>query len=271
MVDLAGINGGDMNSQEEKRTRQVSRYAFPYYDLDASIEVAVTLHERAGGKASHIQLASYLGHKDEFSGAYRAKLWGAQMFGLAGIKGTEVWVTPLGEQLASTRAGLQRDRRLAEAFLNVPLFREVYRRYESSTMPATREGLKRALEGTFGVSPRRVSTAVKTLLASAEEAGFLRQGPNRLVHPVPVGLIEEGTPHEVEPSEEAQEDASPKAVLEPQLLRLETVHPAIEGFLWALPKGERQWSDNERQRWLDAFNAMVKALYPSDKEAKEVL
>ena len=262
-------NPESMGEPQGQRTRQVSRYVFPYYDLEMSLKVAEALHERAGGKASEIQLASYLGHKDEFSGAFRAKLWGAQLFGLVDVKARDISLTPLGEQLASSRAGIQRDRRLAEAFLNVPLFKEVYRRYESSAMPSTREGVKKALEVIFGVSPKRLSTAVKTLLGSAEQAGFTRQDPNRLIHPVPAGLIEHDTAQEPEPEKGPVPQTTSGAAFEAMARseRVSDIHPAVQGFLRELPVEGRTWSEGERQRWMDAFIAIVKALYPSEAES----
>jgi hypothetical protein len=267
-IETAGVG-----SHQDQTTRQVSRFVFPYYDLDASLKVAEALHEKAGGKASLIQLASYLGHKDEFSGAFRAKLWGAQLFGIIDIKRRDISLTPLGEQLASPRAGIQRDRRLAEAFLNVPLFKEVYRRYESSAMPSTREGLKMALEVSFGVSPRRLSAALKTLLGSAEQAGFMRQDPNRLIHPVPAGLVEHGTVHE--PDQQPEMEPAPQTPSGFGFGTMErtevvsNVHPAIQGFLSELPVEGRTWSAGERQRWMDAFIAIIVALYPSESEITE--
>ena len=236
-----------------RKVREVSRYAFPYYNLEIAIEVAKALYDRAGGKASMAQLASYLEHTDEFSGAFRSKVWGAKLFGLVKITSNIISTTPLGEQLASLKSGLQRDRRLAEAFLNVPLFREVYKRYEGSTLPSTREGLKNALYNTFGVPPRIVPVALKTLLMSADQAGFRRENPNRLIHPIPVGLVEdEGV---AVAKEVPQKEAVP-----------ESIHPAVSGFLLELPSSEEKWTEGERQRWIDAFTAMIKALYPTDEE-----
>ena len=252
---------------KERKAREVSRYAFPYYDLETAIQVAKALHDRAGGKASWVQLASYLGHKDEFSGAFRAKVWSTKLFGLVRIESKIVSATPLGEQLASTRTGLQRDRRLAEAFLNVPLFREVYKRYEDSTLPSTREGLKKALQETFGVSPRLVSLALKSLEASAEQAGFKGQDPNRLIHPVPIGLVERDISEEPKAEEEKMTLAgAPRVGITREVAMLEGIHPAISGFLQELPSREERWTEDERQRWLDAFTAMIKALYPSENE-----
>lgn len=256
------------SASEKKRPREVSRYAFPYYDLETAIEVAKQLHDRAGGKASMVQVASYLEHTDEFSGAFRAKLWAAQLFGLVSIETRNVCTTPLGEQLASTRSGVQRDRRLAEAFLNVPLFREVYRRYENTTLPSSREGLKQALQATFGVSPKSVSTALRTLEASAEQAGFKRQDPNRLIHPVPIGLIEADILAEPAPEEKKMGSIGMSQAEMPRKRDMpESIHPAISGFLLELPSKGNRWTEGERQRWLDAFAAMVKALYPAESDA----
>lgn len=255
------------SASKGKKRREVSRYVFPYYDLDTSIEVAKALHDRAGGKASIAHLASYLGHKDEFSGSFRAKVWGAQLLGLVRIEGRTVSITPLGEQLASARTGVQRDKRLAEAFLNVPLFREVYRRYENSTLPSTRDGLKKALQDTFGVSPRLVSSALKALEASAEQAGFKREDPNRLIHPVPIGLIEADISLEAEAREEKMIDAGALGgEMAPEVVIPKGIHLAISGFLLELPSKGGRWTEGERQRWIDAFTAMIKALYPIEDE-----
>lgn len=247
----------------ERKTREVSRYTFPYYNLEIAIEVAKALHDRAGGKASMAQLASYLDHTDEFSGAFRSKVWGAKLFGLVKITSNIVSVTPLGEQLAFLKSGLQRDRRLAEAFLNVPLFREVYKRYEGSTFPATREGLKNALHNTFGVPPRVVPVALKTLLTSADQAGFRRENPNRLIHPIPIGLVEK----DIIPEPEAEEEGVTVAAGAPlKEVVPEGIHPAISGFLLELPRSGEGWTEGERQRWIDAFTAMIKALYPTEDD-----
>lgn len=244
-----------------RKTREVSRYTFPYYNLEVTIGVAKALHDRAGGKASMAQLASYLDHTDEFSGAFRSKVWGARLFGLVKITSNIVSITPLGEQLAFLKSGLQRDRRLAEAFLNVPLFREVYKRYEGSTLPSTREGLKNALNNILGVPPRVAPVALKTLLFSADQAGFRRENPNRLIHPIPVGLVEK----EIVPESETKDD---KMAVVPEIAERETVqetvHPAISGFLLELPSSGQSWTENEMQRWIDALTAMIKALYPTE-------
>lgn len=250
---------------DEKRSREVSKFVFPYYDLDVSIEVAKALHDKAGGKASLAQLASYIGHKDEFSGAYRSKLWGCQLFGLLNLSGNVITITPLGEYLASAREGIQRDRRLAEAFLNVPLFREVYRKYEHSTLPGTREGLKRALQDTFGVSSKLVSLAVKSLERSAEQAGFRRNGINRLIHPVPEGLIEKESVEDTSEVEGASEETR-QPVGEVVSIQPKNVHPAIMGFLQELPTKEKPWSSQKKQTWIQAFDAMINALYPSAED-----
>ena len=247
----------------KRKTREVSRYTFPYYTLEIAIKVAKELHDRAGGKASMAQLASYLDHTDEFSGAFRSKVWAAKIFGLVKITSNIVSITPLGEQLASLQSGLQRDRRLAEAFLNVPLFREVYKRYEGSTFPSTREGLKNALNNTFGIPPRIVPVALKTLLMSADQAGFRRENPNRLIHPIPVGLIEEPLVSEPTPGGEmavTTEEASQKEGV------IESIHPAIRGFLMELPNRGEKWAQGERQRWIDAFTSIIKALYPTEND-----
>ena len=256
---------GSQSEVEGGRRREVSRYTFPYYDLETAVKVATILYDQAGGKASLGQLAAYLGHKDEASGAFIAKVWGAKLFGLVRIEAQNVLVTPLGERLASLQPGLQRDRRLAEAFLKAPLFREVFKRYENSTLPSTREGLLNTLKNNFGVSSKRASAALKVLLASAEQAGFKRADPNRLIHPVPVGLMEKEVSLETGTAE-GELAPIPSVQTSQTGITLSKVHPAISGFLQELPSEGKRWTENQRQRWLDAFSAIVKALYPAENE-----
>ena len=262
-MELRDIHG-DPIDPKPKRTREVSRFAFPYYDLDIAITVAKALHDRAGGKASLTQLAAYLGHTDEFSGAFRSKVWGAQLFGLVNIAASSVSLEPLGQELAYLEEGLQRDRRMAQAFLKVPLFQEVFRKYEGSTLPSAREGLKNALQFQLGVPQKVVPVALKTLLASAEQAGFRRENPNRLIHPVPAGLLETS----VSTTEVDRQERNTSTIVSdaPQeTAALAGVHPAISGFLQELDRNN-QWTENEQKRWIDAFVAMVRALYPSSPD-----
>lgn len=252
------------SATEEKR-REVSRFSYPYYDLETALELVKVLYNQAGGKASFAQLASYLGHKDESSGAFIAKIFGTKLYGLVQIASQNVSITPWGERLASLQPGTQRDLRLAEAFLNVPLFREVYKRFQNSTLPSTREGLLNVLQSTFGVPQKRAPVALKVLLASAEQAGFKRADPNRLIHPVPAGLTEAGALVESE-AEAGKMIGVPTAKVSQEETALGRIHPAVMGFLQALPPEGQQWSETQRERWIDAFTAMIKALYPSEDE-----
>jgi len=269
MIDITKHEEEPQPSATEEKRREVSRFSYPYYHLETALQVARILYNQAGGKASFAQLASYLGHKDESSGAFIAKAFGAKLFGLVHIQTQNVSITPLGERLASLQPGSQRDLRLAEAFLNVPLFREVYKRFQNSTLPSTREGLLNILQSTFGVPSKRAPVALKMLLASAEQAGFKRADPNRLIHPVPAGLMEKEVSLEAK-AEEREPTGVPIPLTQTSQtgITLSKVHPAISGFLQELPSEGQYWTENQMQRWLDAFNAMIKALYPTEEKLK---
>jgi hypothetical protein len=267
MVDITKDQEEFEQSNAGRKRREVSRYSYPYYDLDTALELVKILYNQAGGKASFAQLASYLGHKDESSGAFIAKIFGAKLFGIVHIATQNVSITPLGERLASLQPGSQRDLRLAEAFLNVPLFREVYKRFQNSTLPSTREGLLNVLQDNFGVPSVRAPVALKILLASAEQAGFKRADPNRLIHPVPTGLMEKEISLEAKTEKgEPAGGSIPSTRISQTGTTLSGIHPAISGFLQELPSEEQPWTENQRQRWLDAFTAMIKAIYPSEDE-----
>src|SRR5690349_21661920 len=58
-----------------------STVEFPYYDLDASVEVARTIHEKAGGICERAALAGYLNYSSQTNGSFLTRVAAARLFG----------------------------------------------------------------------------------------------------------------------------------------------------------------------------------------------
>ena len=68
-----------------------------------------------------------------------------------------------------------------EAFLTVPLYRAIYDRYAGSLLP-NNIGLEKEMTE-LGVAAKQADKARQAFQRSAAEAGFFRQGSNKLVKP----------------------------------------------------------------------------------------
>lgn len=160
---------------EQGRTR--STIAFPYSPLKDAETIAVALQDQWGGTATPEQLAAGLAASPR-SGAFRNKITAARIFGGVDVSRGHVALTDLGRRLVDP------DRRRAarvEAFLNVPLFSELYERYKGALLPPD-SGLEREVVR-LGVGQKQKERARWTFQKSAELAGFFEHGRNRLVLP----------------------------------------------------------------------------------------
>lgn len=174
------------DSKDEGEATEDRGSRFPYFDLDASIEVARAIHNKGGGSASLDQLAAYLNHKGK-SGTFLTKLASARTFGLIGntVSGV-VRATDRGRAIiAPTYPGVDDRRARVDAFLAVPLFGALYKAFKDRQLPP-QEGLENALEQEFAVPKQSVKFARRSLISSARQAGFFeaRSGqPTHLIKP----------------------------------------------------------------------------------------
>jgi hypothetical protein len=153
-----------------------STIAFPYTPLADAEQVAHALHDR-GGTAAMDELAAQLNQVIS-SGAFRTKVATARTFGAASVRRGQATLTDLGRRLVDSS---KVDQARVDAFLTVPLYRKVYDEYKGHTLPGP-EGLENAM-ARFGVSPKQTEKARQAFQRSAEQAGFFRQGSDRLVSP----------------------------------------------------------------------------------------
>ena len=144
---------------------------FPGNDLKTCIEVPRLLHIKGGGQATPDQMAAHLGYKGTNNGAYLTKVAAAASFGLISKVGPVFVPTPLAHQILSPTYPHDLKNAVVQAFLNVLLFKKIYDDFRGKELPPE-WGMKNALKLTYGVAANRVNDAYKSLMDSAETAGF---------------------------------------------------------------------------------------------------
>jgi hypothetical protein len=174
---------------ESHRRRPKSETKFPAYALNEALAVPDVIHRKGGGTATEDQLAAYLGHKSPKNGSFAAKISAAKMFGLIENRGAEYRLSARAKKALMPEFEDDRRQALVEAFLAVPLFKAVYDEYRGAELPEGL-GLKNALRNKFHVVPGRLDVAQRTLMTSAEQAGFfnVRGSRTQMIVP-PIGKV----------------------------------------------------------------------------------
>ncbi|KQW38561.1 hypothetical protein ASC76_11190 [Rhizobacter sp. Root404] len=126
---------------------------------------------KGGGAAAADNLAAYLGYKGTNNGAYLTKVGAARTFGLIAKNGNLFAPTPLAHRILSPVYPHEAKTALIEAFFNVELFKRIYEDFRGRELPPE-FGMKNALRNQYGIVPARVDLAYRSLLESADTAGF---------------------------------------------------------------------------------------------------
>lgn len=74
-------NGNAPNASAETGKRFRSEIEFPYSDLESAVELAQTIHTKAGSSCEVGELAAWMGQSAS-GGTFRTRLGAARMFGL---------------------------------------------------------------------------------------------------------------------------------------------------------------------------------------------
>ncbi|MFQ5962356.1 MAG: hypothetical protein ACE5MG_13265 [Candidatus Methylomirabilales bacterium] len=108
-------------------------YEYPDVGIGTAVRVVKTIVRE---KVERLEtLATMLGHRNWKGGGFRAKLAAARRYGLLVGKTTSLSVSSLGKQIVDPRNQDERTRLLAEAVLNVDLFRRIYEK-QGTTPPS---------------------------------------------------------------------------------------------------------------------------------------
>jgi hypothetical protein len=246
MVENAAVEEQDQPDAGGERER--STIPFPYADLDNAIRIAKGIREVGGVSSQWEQLAAKLDVAVK-GGAFRLMAAAAKVFGLVTYSKGGAQITSLGQRICDSR---QEKAARAEAFLNVPLYKAIYERYKSSTIPP-QAGLEADMVA-LGVSKKVVDKARQVFQRSAQQAGFFWAGQDRLVMPAT------GAPISDTPEDHKPKDPDPDAARKSDdggsgRGRL------IDGLIEKLPLEGADWSLEDRHRWLQLAAGIFDFVY----------
>jgi hypothetical protein len=248
----------DAQDQGQSQERARSTIQFPYLDLNDAVIVAKGVHETGGNSCQVDQLAAHLNQSAD-ANMFRVRLGTARIFGLAINSHGLVTLTPLGIRICDPT---QEPTARAEAFLTVPLYKQVYDEFKGVNLPPT-PALETAMAN-MGVPPKQKATARQVFQRSATQAGFFAYGSSRLVYP----SIKDST---------GAPAAGSETPLTTMLKPPETpavkngsgggggeLHPFIQGLIKTLPRPDDPWPIEKRAKWLQAASHVFDLIYAED-------
>lgn len=241
-------NAGSATAQktdEKKRFR--SEIEFPYADLESAVELAQTIHEKAGSSCENEELAAWMG-QSATGGTFRTRLGAARMFGLIDRSEGRAALTQLGRD-SLANSGKERAARI-EAFLNVELFAAMYEQFKGHALPPP-PAIERQMEQ-LGVSPKQKERARQTFMKSAQYAGFIDASSGRFVKP---GIAGQDVKADEKQDQSRKRNNSGDGNEPPDL------HPFVQGLLKELPKAGTPWPEDQRKLWLDTAASIFKMIY----------
>jgi hypothetical protein len=241
----------DAGPNQEDNRRERSTIEFPYSDLDEVITVAKGVHAVGGQSCQIEQLAAHL-DQSPTSSAFRQRLSAARVFNAAISTQGIVTLTNVGIRLCDPE---QETSAKIDAFLAVPLYRSVYEKFKTATLPPA-PGLESTMV-TLGVAAKQKDRARQVFQRSAHQAGFFAYGPSRLVLPA------------IKPATAADPAMEPEKQTDKQEKKGgdggdgNGLHPLIEGLIKSLPKDpEQPWPIEKRAKWLRAAAQNFDLIYP---------
>lgn len=245
-------------AQTTDTPRGKSTIEFPYLDLDNSIEIVKAIHKVEGDRCEWNQLATSLGVSAE-GGGFRMRLLTAKTFGLLTYERGQIMLTDCGI-LATDPAYEKRAR--YEAFINVPLFKMLFERFNGQPLPPP-AGLERAIEN-LGVAPKQKDKARQVFQRSAKQAGLFELASDRLSIPPGLGSpSREKIPDDVDGGEKKGSPNNGNSAEEKKEL-----HPFIVGLLDKLPTPETRWSLKDRAKWLQTASNIFDLMYSAEGEGE---
>ncbi len=222
-----------------------SEIEFPYSDLESAVEIADTLHSKAGSSCELEELAGWL-NQSATGGTFRTRVSAAKMFGLIDTGQGRVTLLQLGRDILEG-SGTHRAARI-EAFLNVELFRAMYDQYKGNILPPG-AAIERQMEQ-LGVSPKQKERARQTFMKSAQYAGFIDNSSGRLIKPGNGGQKDESrAPGAERETRRTGDDGGGPS------------DPLIAALIQKLPPQGTDWSTANRITWLSMMTMAFQMAY----------
>lgn len=285
MAEIAAVTA-PIPDPKTGKPKPKSAIGFPYYSLEKSIEVAIVLHERAGGRAQRPQLASLLGYSAVKNGGFLTRLSAAKMFGLVEMLGESVALTDRAKKILSPVRPSDAAQAKLQAFMDVELFSRVFEDFDGHTLPAE-VGLRNKFEHEYKIVPKQVPNSIRVLYESATTAGLFDLHGNRSRMILPLipsdGMTAKDGATPDSGTGEAGGDAAPGRTPTGELGRSGTrgsgnvgggdgpdppdVHPALMGLIQNLPPVGSRLGPKRRAALIEAFKSTINFIYPEDEEA----
>lgn len=268
MITMKAVKEAEPDPKAGKR-RAKSGVGFPYWDLDSAIDVAKTMHERAGGTCDNAQLATMLGYSGISNGSFRTRVSSAKMFGV--IEDTDdrrLGVSSRGRKIVAPVTPAEGQAAKVEAFLAVDLFKKVFDRFNGTTLPEN-VGFRHLLSNEYQVVPDRVGPTVRILLDSAQQAGLFDAAGNRTRMVMPLSATAVAAPA-APPAKTPEVHDAPRRGGKGGGGGNDGggedshVDPAILGLLRQLPASGQPITGKRRKQLIDAFTAVVGFIYPDE-------
>ena len=248
--ETVDIEQAAKQSESDMPRRTRSTINFPYNDQDDALEVLQALHSKAGMMQCEThQLAGFL-DQTPTSGTFRIRIYTARSFGFIEMeRGGKVRLTGLGQRAADPD---QEAAARSESFLTVPLYKAIFDKYKGYPLPPPK-ALEREMMS-LGVAPKQAERARRAFERSAQQAGFLTQGSDRLVKPA---FEDKGPPLTKPISEPPKKHGSHGG----DDRGGRDLHPFILGLLETLPEPRTQWGAKDREKWLNAAAHIFDLIY----------
>lgn len=261
-----------MHAVSTPRQRAKNGIQFPYRDLESSVTVAKTIADAGAQSMWPKELAAALENAE--AGNFYNRVASARMFGFVTNKrGTAYQLTELAYAILSTDGRKQRDARV-RAFLNVPLYQQIYETYKGGSLPLRPHGLQDAFI-LAGVPSKVADRARQAFERSARFAGFFEAGEDRLTLPPldwkapPMGSLDlRAAPRATPRPSVIEEVAMPpaKATISPEepAKVLAADSDFVRGLMKALPPVGEKWPRARRVEWLKIAISTFNLLYDDD-------
>jgi hypothetical protein len=252
-----------------------SEVAFPYFDLEKSIEVARVMHARAGGRCDRMQLASFLGYSGIKNGGFLTRVSAAKMFGLIEELNDSIVLSERAKKIIFPVRPIDASQAKLDAFLSVELFRRVFDEFEGQVLP-TEAGLTHLFANNYKIVPLQIKSAIRNLMESAESAGIFLVAGNRSKMMRPIlnesafllsssHIATQETQLKVDKNNEVDRSSDIYVANGSESLS-NAIHPALLGLLKDLPKIGEKLGPKRRISLIEAFKSSINFIYPEEED-----
>jgi hypothetical protein len=202
-------------------------------------------------------MADLLEYTSKNSGTYLTKVGNLRLFGLVEGPSSSMRVTPLARRILHPEYPQDAVAAKAEAFENVPLFKEVLDRYNGVPLPS-KDGLTNYLVSELGLTQDKAAFVYVRLIDSAEQAGLFNPDKTKLLRP-------SRTTGDAPLKATGKDAPAPSVQSAPGSTSGARNNKNIDGVLDMLPTSDSGWNDEDLANWLTFFEDALRLYYKIPK------